>query len=311
MSELTMARRFLLILTLVSYIVTFSLADAAGLNIDYKSFLAPCCYFLLMLIVFGGYCHFRQIYTLGYIIETSFCLLLLGAPVLVSTYIAMWLNLPLADATLMRWDAMLGFDWTRFIAFVDSHFLLAEALRLSYQSFIYQLLVIPFLLIVGGQALRAFQMVIAYALICFVAAFISIWFPALGSYAFQGVEDADLTSINAHFGYHFLSQFHAVRTDADFVLSIENAAGIITFPSVHAAIAGLCAWAGWAIRHLRYPMLVLNLLMAVSAITHAGHYAVDVAAGIAVTSIVVVVVTWLTGRAWTRLAADIALLSPA
>jgi membrane-associated phospholipid phosphatase len=312
MSELAVARRMLLTLTLASYLVMFGLARLAGLNIDYQSLIEPCSYFFGMLVVFGGYCHIREIRTLGYMIETVFCLLLLGAPVIVSTYIAMRLNLPLADEMLMRWDAMLGVDWAGIIAFVDDHAFFAELLRQSYQSFVYQLLALPPLLVLAGQAVRAFRMVIAYALIVFIAAFVSIGFPALGSYAFQGVTDADLASINIHFGYHFLSQFHAVRTDPDFVLSIADAAGIITFPSVHAAVAGLCIWASWSVRYLRYPMLMLNILMAVSAITHAGHYVVDILAGTVITFAVIALVKWLTGRAWARQADDAAAMySPA
>jgi membrane-associated phospholipid phosphatase len=89
-----------------------------------------------------------------------------------------------------------------------------------------------------------------------------------------------LTNINIHYGYFFLGQFEAVRSDPHFVLSMEQVAGIITFPSVHAAVAGLCIWAAWSVPYLRYPMLILNLSMAVSAISHGSHYFVDVPAGI-------------------------------
>ncbi|HEY0291994.1 MAG TPA: phosphatase PAP2 family protein [Hansschlegelia sp.] len=50
-------------------------------------------------------------------------------------------------------------------------------------------------------------------------------------------------------------------------------------------VAALCAWAAWDSRLLRYPVLLLNVAMAVSAVTDASHYAVDVIAGLGVASV--------------------------
>ncbi len=297
-SELAVARGILLGMTLASYPVVFGLAALAGLNIDPKSFMVAGCYFGAMLAFFGGYCHFRRIHMLGYVFETTFCMMLLSGTLLISTYIAMRLDMPLADQVLMRWDAMLGVDWRGLITFVDSRPLLAEALGFSYQAFSFQLLGVPLLLIVSGRALRAYHMVIAYALIGFISSFLAIWFPAEGTYVVYGVAQTDLSNINAHFGYFFLDQFNAVRTDPGFVLVLENSAGILTYPSVHAAVAVLCGWAGWGVKLMRLPMLLLNFLMGISAVTHANHYFVDVIAGVVIAVATIALVKRLTGRRW-------------
>lgn len=311
LSELTVARRLLFALTLVSYAVMFGLADVVGLTIEYSSFMLPCAYFLGTLVLFGCYCHFRQIHALGFVVETSFCLLLLVVPIVVSTYIAIRVDMPLADDLLIRSDRMLGVDWLSFVSFVDGRPILAAALGFAYQSFIWQLLALPILLVLVGQAIRAYHMIIAYALICFASSFISVWFPALGAYVVYGLTEADVVNINAHFGYFFLGQFNAVRSDPNFVLSLQDAAGILTFPSVHAAMAALCAWAGFRLKTGRYPMLILNILMATSAVTHGSHYVVDVIAGIAIAFATIFFVKWLTGRARARRPANLSALSPA
>lgn len=309
--KLSVARRTLLALTLISYVVVFSLCGLVGLNVDFISVLAPCLCFVAGLFLFNWYCRARGNRVLGAMMEISFCQLLLGVPVVVSTYLAMRLNKPLADDLLVSWDVMIGVDWRRFILFVDSKPLIAEALDFAYASFAFQLMGLPLILVVAGQVLRAYRMVIAYTSICFVASVVSIWFPALGTYAVYGVGIDDVTNIDAYFGYFFLEQFHAVRNDPDFVLSIQNAAGILTFPSVHAAIAALCAWAGWSVRLVRYPLVCLNILMAVSAVTHANHYVVDVLAGIGIAIATVTAVTWLTGRGWATEPVETALPSAA
>lgn len=69
------------------------------------------------------------------------------------------------------------------------------------------------------------------------------------------------------------------RREETFALTVELLSGVSTFPSVHAALAILFAWALWPVRALRYPSLALNGLMYVSTIPIGAHYVVDVAAG--------------------------------
>lgn len=202
--------------------------------------------------------------------------------VLVSTYLAVSLDAPLADDRLVAMDLWLGFDGAAFIRLVDGMPLLSWTLMQAYASFALQLMVLPMLLILLGQPARAFALVLAYALVGYVSSVVSIWFPALGSHVVYAVDPASLVSINPHYGYAFLEQFQAVREQPEFLLSLASAEGILTFPSVHAAVALLCAISAYGIRLLRYPFLTLNALMAVATVTHSNHYLVDVLAGFAV-----------------------------
>jgi membrane-associated phospholipid phosphatase len=76
----------------------------------------------------------------------------------------------------------------------------------------------------------------------------------------------------------------------------------MTFPSVHAALAVLFAWSLWdwkllgyrALPLLRYPALVWNILVAISAFIIANHYVIDVIAGIAVGAVSIGVVCFAT-----------------
>ncbi|MBN9033612.1 MAG: hypothetical protein BGO05_19975 [Rhizobiales bacterium 63-7] len=278
-------RLLLFSMTLLAYGIVFALAWMVGPAVEYGSIMKLCA---VLIPVFGAaiaYTMFRRMEPMRVLLECILCGLLLSVPVGLSTYIAMGANFPLADERLMRMDAALGFDWRAFIRFVDARPLLAESLGQAYQSFGLQLLGIPILLAAFGRYARCYAMVLGYGLLCFLSILISLWYPALGTYSVYAVAPQSLDNINAHFGYAFLEQFNAVRSDPDFVFSFPKMMGIVTFPSVHAAAAVLCAWAMWDIRLLRYPFLALNVLMAVSAISHANHYLVDVIAGIGVASI--------------------------
>lgn len=203
----------------------------------------------------------------------------LVVPILVSTYLAMSLGFPLADAQLSAMDQTLGFDWLAFITFVDSHPALSRALEEGYSSFGIQLTAVPIILVVLGNIPRACAVVFGYGLLCFISSIVSISYPALGTYSVYGVAQTDLQNIDAHFGFFFLEDFNMVRASRSFVLSLDNASGIITYPSVHAGIAFFIMWAMWDNKWTRWPFVVMNLLMATSAISHANHYLVDVIAG--------------------------------
>ncbi|GLK76084.1 hypothetical protein GCM10008171_13380 [Methylopila jiangsuensis] len=211
--------------------------------------------------------------------------LLLAPPVAVWSYQAMGAGFPLADDRLIAMDAALGFDWRGFIAFVDARPALAAALDLAYRSFTPQLLLLPMIFALRGETAHACAIIAAYALLCFSAAVIGAFFPALGTYVVYGVAQSDLASIDAHYGFFFLPEFNAVREPGPFRLDFDKVAGILTFPSVHAGAATLCAWAVWRSPALRWPVLILNLLMGTAAISHANHYLVDVAAGVALAAV--------------------------
>lgn len=248
-------------------------------------------YIFAVCLLASIYCWIRKMLRLAPALEALALGIFMTIPILVSTYLAISLDMPLMDGPLMHADAALGFDWTAFIAFVDEHPLLAHLLAQAYGSFGIQLLILPLILGATGRYGRAYMMIVAYGVLCYVSSIVSIWFPALGTYTLYGVTQDQLHNINAHYGFAFLHDFNAVRAQPEFVLSVVNASGIITFPSVHAAVALLCAWAAWDVKPIRYVFAAWNGLMALSAVSHANHYLVDVIAGLAISAISIFAVT--------------------
>lgn len=86
------------------------------------------------------------------------------------------------------------------------------------------------------------------------------------------------------------------------MLSVVNASGIMTFPSAHAAVALLRAWAMWDVKPMRYPFAGWNALMASSAVSHANHDLVDVIAGLGMAALSIATVTFcphkLSSKSW-------------
>ncbi len=301
------ARFLLLAITGFSYAVIGPLSSFAGLAIDYNSVLLAVAWLGGGLVCSSLYCTWRGMLPLRNLVEPVLLGLLMTLPTVAATYLAIRMGLPLADETLATFDAAMGFDWRAFVQLVDDRPWLSSCLGVAYQSFAVQLIALPLLLSLSGKAARAYAMVAAYSLICFMASAIAVRFPAIGAYPFYGVGGGSLGNINVHFGYFFLEQFNAVRDDPSFVFSMVDAAGILTFPSVHAACAALCAWAAWSIRTIRYPVLILNGAMAAAAISHGSHYFIDVPAGMLLAAFCIAIVrVAVRERSWPGCREDVA-----
>ncbi len=238
--------------------ISFSLVETEDLG-----------YFFAVFLMFSVYCWKRNLRRLAPALEAVAVGVFVTVPILVSTYLAASLDMPQADSWLIRADEAVGFDWAAFVSFVDSRPWLAEALGYAYRSFALQLLAIPFLLGAFGHYERIYRMILSYGVICYASSIISIWFPAVGTYAMYEMGQNQLSSIDTHYGFAFLTD--------------------------HAAGALLCIWAMWPVRPLRYLFTGWNILMAASAISHGSHYAVDIAAGLATATVAICAVTYVTG----------------
>jgi membrane-associated phospholipid phosphatase len=262
-------------------------AALVGLNVDYAALLGlgSVVGLISLFVPAIAFARLRQLERTASAIETVMLVLAMAVPILILSYAAMRLNLPLADRRLAGWDAALGVDAGQMTRAVGRVPWLSQALAYAYASFSPQILGVPLILSVAGRCDGAFRFVAQFVLICVLAIAISAAFPALGSHVHFALQ-AKLGAVDPFFGHHFLSSFHGVRDDPGFVLSPGVASGIVTFPSIHAATAVLCAVAIWPVRAARWPFALLNAAMFLSAITHGAHYAVDVLAGGAIAVLV-------------------------
>ncbi|MET2829497.1 phosphatase PAP2 family protein [Mesorhizobium shangrilense] len=286
----TNARRLTIWFTLISTFVVLTLLPFSKVSFAYHD-LGHLSYLFASFFALSVYCWKRKMFRLASSLEALAIGVFMTVPILISTYLAASLDMPLMDAPLMRADAALGLHWVAFIQFVDAHPAFAEILAKAYSSLGIQLLMLPLILGATGRHARTYVMILSYGVLCYVSSFISIWFPALGTYSVYGIMQEQLHDINAYYGFAFLHDFNAVREQAEFTLSAANASGIVTFPSVHAACALLCAWAAWDLKPVRYPLIAWNILMGISAISHANHYLVDVIAGVAIGSVSIYLVS--------------------
>ena len=189
-------------------------------------------------------------------------------PIIVAT------SLPLADEMLLRWDATMGFEWLVLMNWLHDKPDLIHILDFAYRSFLWQPLLIVPMLFLTRQEVRGWTFLFAWALAMAVTMALFPLFPAVGPIVHH---DVALPGITAREG--FLDVFFGARDGSLRELGITTIRGMVTMPSFHAAAAVMLGWGFAGLRYVKWPFLLLNILMFAATIPVGGHYLVDVIAG--------------------------------
>jgi membrane-associated phospholipid phosphatase len=130
------------------------------------------------------------------------------------------------------------------------------------------------------KELRIFMLSFAIAALITIA--ISALVPAEGVWGYYRLHAAAYPDIVPATRELHLPVFHGLRDGTFRTLMATGAEGIITFPSLHAALALLLAVALWPVPVLRWIGVAINLVMLISIPVDGGHYFIDMLAGLAV-----------------------------
>jgi len=213
----------------------------------------------------------------------GFAQTVLGMSILASlTYIATAANLPLQDATLLAIDRALGFDFQRLVIFVDHREWMIRIVAFGYGAIGWMIYLIVVVLPLTGYCRRAAEFVLALMLALAMACCITMVVPAIGVYHALGVVPSDYLHFSPGGYYDTAREMPLIRDGSLRLLDVSKLAGVVTFPSFHAASATLYAWALWPWRWFRPVNIMVNGATMVATPIGGGHFLVDMLAGIAV-----------------------------
>lgn len=195
------------------------------------------------------------------------------------SYIAATAGFPLRDAMFAHWDDLLGVNWTEALGWLSERPALREILQIAYASFSVQTIVVLLTLGFARELARLRVFALAFVTASLMTIAMSAVLPAAGPWLFyhldsssmQGFLPSSSTSWPVFFGLRDGTQhaLHGLRSE-----------GIVTFPSLHSALALLFAIALWRIPGLRWIALALNAAMLIATPFYGSHYLVDVIAGV-------------------------------
>ena len=182
-------------------------------------------------------------------------------------------SLVAADRALFPW-----LDWPALMLALPGHPRILHALTQIYTSLSWQ----PILFFLASLRCGSSGGMVRYVTMSGLALLLCVvpfhWLPAQGAYVYFGIGAGDMPGLNLALPWDYPEKLAILRAGVD-TLTIDQISGLITFPSYHAASAVVMARAFWDLPSLRWPMLVLNAAMFLSAAPIGGHYFVDLVAG--------------------------------
>jgi len=182
------------------------------------------------------------------------------------------LQLPLLDRQLDAMDHALGFDWMAVHQWLWSPRWLRIATILLYACLGPELILLILLLDLCGRGDRARELFLTFVISSLAVTVLGELLPAAGAFVEYATPEAHTT--------RYVLDYLGLRDGSLRSIDAVTMQGVVQFPSFHAALAALSAYAVRGMRWLFAPSLLLNVLVIVVTPAAGGHYLVDVLAGL-------------------------------
>ena len=274
-------------------VVALIAAAAGGFTIVLKSFAVPTGTGLLLLTGAYFYRNYRRDLNLASALESTAQVAIFAAVAAPLSYIAAASPLPLQDAAFDAIDRALGLDWKGLLAVMDRWPDLFQLMRVIYMSLTVQMTAVVLLLGFTGRLawLRVYMLAFIFAAIATIA--LSALLPAEGAWLHFGLTANPAAMPVSHTSWPV---FLGLRDGSYRLLMAVGSEGIITFPSLHAALAVILIAAFWPVPIARWLGAGVNSLMVAATPVDGSHYFVDVFAGVVVAALCLFAARMLVGR---------------
>jgi hypothetical protein len=272
----------------ISALVVLALGLFGPFELEWRTFIVPASATALLTGAGWYYRAIRHEERLGAILTSTGQIIgfaMVAAPL---SYLAAVPAFPLQDAMLYALDQRLGVDWQSMMSFISRHGGLRDVLLLAYESFAVQTITTVLILGITGRLVRLKAFVHAFIATTLIAIVVSIPCPATGPWLFLDLQPAAANGFLPASASSW-PVFLGLRDGTLSTMQGLHSEGVITFPSLHAALGILFSVAVWPAKGIRWCVLGLNSLMLLATPAFGSHYVVDVISGILVAA-----VCWIT-----------------
>ncbi|MGF7155633.1 membrane-associated phospholipid phosphatase [Novosphingobium gossypii] len=191
----------------------------------------------------------------------------------VASYVSMKHSIDFKDGVLHEADRFIGFDWLGVREWVTSHPALLVTLSAAYFTHIAFPPIIIGVLCIKEMFERLYFFMTAFGVSLTITVLVSFFFPARAAFVYynDGSRPANAD--------HFDRIIQGITDGSLTAIDLQDLGGIITFPSFHATMAIIFAWALWPFAASRPITIFVATLLSISAIPIGGHYFVDILGG--------------------------------
>lgn len=258
-------------------------ASAIGsFQIEWVSFWKPAIVDCALILMSWFYSRIRKDAGLAEALLRAAQIIAFAAVAAPLSYVAASAGFPLWDGDLAALDHHLGFDWMAWLAAMNAAPSMHRVLAVAYASFAVQATAIVVLLAAVGHTLRLRIFMLSFVLTTLLTIGVSTLMPAQGVWGYLHLSAADSPAIVPITRDLPLPVFFGLRDGTFRHLMAEGAEGIISFPSLHAALGLLFLLALWPVRYVGWIAALLNVAMIAATPVDGSHYFSDVAAGLTI-----------------------------
>ena len=284
-----------LIWTVIALVAATVLAAAqvSGFSVKYSSFAIPALF--CTALAAGAWLYRRRgepklasaLETTGQLMAFS----AVGAPL---SYLAATAGFPREDRLFDGMDRALDFNWMGLLGVMKHWPELSALLHLAYLSLTVQTAVVVLLLAFTGRLAWLRVYMLAFVITALATIAISAVLPAEGVWLHYGLTPGAGPLPDSHTSWPV---FLGLRHGTYRTIMAVGAEGIITFPSLHAALAVILMAACWPVPVARWIGVGLDTSMLIATPIEGSHYFVDVFAGIAIAVAALIVARAIVRRA--------------
>lgn len=191
---------------------------------------------------------------------------------------------PYRDALLESADRAIlpGFSWIDMVAMLRGHGGIVATMCSVYGTLLWQPFVLVAALAMTGRNPATWRFVRSWLLALTACVAIFPLVPAVGAHVFHHLSQSDTPGLSVAIAWRQVEILEALRNGSLHVLGSRSLAGIVSFPSFHAAGAVLLAWGYARLPVIGVPFVLLNIAMCLTAPLIGSHYFIDLAGGIAI-----------------------------
>lgn len=189
------------------------------------------------------------------------------------------LKRPFVDRALQFADWLLMIDTPAWVFAVSRHPVMAHALAAFYNSTVPVVIITAFALSIVGTKDRTWELVYAYSAGIIICSLIFAAFPAIGTFAFAGINPETAPGLPVSAGRFHLKAVEYYRYGSAPVVDIAKFNGVVTFPSFHTIMAIIVAYALRGFGALSYAAALWSALVIVSTVPIGGHFVIDIIGG--------------------------------
>lgn len=231
-------------------------------------------------LCFWGHAILPRFHRPALLLQGACIVFALGLSLACLSYLGPITDLPLRDTEMIWLDRRLGFDWMQIMHGFDHRQFSLTVMNGAYATFTSQLIGTVLVLIAFNRARDLDRFFVTFVCASVLAELASVLVPTLGP-MLTLANNESFSHLNT-FGRATGQIVLALRNGNLRIVDLNAIDGIISFPSLHAAVAVIVPYTLRWNKPLFWPILALDCVMLASAVPSGDHYLSDVVGGIVV-----------------------------